>query len=57
MDNLEKFLGFDLLPAVFVGQWFSVFEDLANIIIYIIVSVLTKVILNIIEKRASNAKL
>ena len=51
MDNLEKFLGFDLLPAVFVGQWFSVFEDLANIIIYIIVSVLTKVLLNLIEKK------
>lgn len=51
MDNLEKFLGFDLLPAVFVGQWFSVFEDFANIVIYIVVSVITKVVLNLLEHK------
>lgn len=50
-DDTEKFITTDLLPALIVGQWVSVVEDATNIIIYIVVSVLTKVILNVIEKK------
>ena len=57
MNDYEKFLTTDLLPAIIVGQCVSVFEDISNIVIYIIVSVITKVILNLIEKKESNAKL
>lgn len=57
MNDYEKFLTTDLLPAIIVGQWVSVFEDISNIVIYIIISVITKVILNLIEKKESNAKL
>ena len=50
MNNAEKFVTTDLLPAFFVGQWVSVVEDITNIIVYVLVSVLRKVILSIIEK-------
>lgn len=51
MDNMDRFLTTDLLPAVIVGQWVSVVEDITNIVIYVLVSVLTKVILNLIESK------
>ena len=51
MDNMDRFLITDLLPAVIVGQWVSVVEDITNIVIYVLVSVLTKVILNLIESK------
>ena len=54
MNEYEKFLTTDLLPAFVVGQWVSVFEDVANILIYIVVSVATKVILNLIERKTKN---
>ena len=50
MNDGEKFIATDLMPAFIVGQWVSVVEDLTNIIVYVLVSVLTKVILNILEK-------
>lgn len=54
MNDYEKFITTDLLPAFLVGQWVSVFEDVANIAIYIVVSVSTKVILNLLERRSKN---
>lgn len=48
---MEKFVATDLLPAVIVGQWVSVVEDITNIIIYVLVSVLTKVIINLIQNK------
>jgi|GEM_PF-7095900 len=51
MNDAQKFLTTDLLPAFFVGQWVSVVEDITNIIVYVLVSVLTKVIMNLIEKK------
>lgn len=51
MNDGEKFIATDLMPALIVGQWVSVVEDLTNIIVYVLVSVLTKVILNILEKK------
>lgn len=51
MNDSQKFVTTDLLPAFFVGQWVSVVEDITNIIVYVLVSVLTKVILSIIEKK------
>lgn len=51
MNETQKFLTTDLLPAVFVGQWVSVVEDITNIIIYVVVSVVTKVLLNILEEK------
>ena len=41
----------DFLPALIVGQWVSVVEDVTNIFIYIVVSVITKVIINLIERK------
>ncbi len=57
MNDYQKFVTTDLLPAFVVGQWVSVFEDVANIAIYIVVSVTTKVILNILERRSKNVNL
>lgn len=51
MNDSQKFLTTDLLPAFLVGQWVSVVEDITNIIVYVVISVLTKVIINIIEKK------
>ena len=39
------------MPALIVGQCVSVVEDVTNIFIYIVVSVATKVILNLIERK------
>ena len=47
MNDVQKFLTTDLLPAVIVGQWVSVVEDVTNIIVYVLVSVITKVIINL----------
>lgn len=52
MNDSQKFLTTDLLPAFVVGQWVSVVEDLTNIIVYVLVSVITKVVLNIIENKS-----
>ena len=54
MNDSQKFLTTDLLPAFFVGQWVSVVEDITNIVVYVLVSVLTKVIINIIEKKEND---
>lgn len=51
MNDVQKFLTTDLLPAVIVGQWVSVVEDVTNIIVYVLVSVITKVIINLIERK------
>lgn len=51
MNDAQKFLTTDLLPAVIVGQWVSVVEDVTNIIVYVLVSVITKVIINLIERK------
>lgn len=51
MNDSQKFLTTDLLPAVIVGQWVSVVEDVTNIIVYVLVSVITKVIINLIERK------
>lgn len=51
MNEEQKFIVADFLPALVVGQWVSVVEDVTNIFIYIVVSVLTKVILNLIERK------
>lgn len=56
MNESQKFLTTDLLPAFFVGQWVSVVEDVTNIVIYVLVSVLTKVVLNLIEKNDIHTK-
>ena len=57
MDEGHKFIMTDFLPALIVGQWVSVVEDVTNIFIYIVVSVITKVVLNLMERRSNNAKL
>lgn len=54
MNDSQKFLTTDLLPAFFVGQWVSVVEDVTNIVIYVLVSVLTRVVLNILEKKEND---
>ena len=51
MNDAQKFLTTDLLPAVIVGQWVSVVEDVTNIIVYVLVSFITKVIINLIERK------
>ena len=51
MNDAQKFLTTDLLPAVIVGQWVSVVEDVTNIIVYVLVSVITKVIINLNERK------
>ena len=51
MNDAQKFLTTDLVPAVIVGQWVSVVEDVTNIIVYVLVSVITKVIINLIERK------
>lgn len=51
MDEGHKFIMTDFLPALIVGQWVSVVEDVTNIFIYIVVSVITKVIINLIERK------
>ena len=56
MYDYERFFATDFVPALIVGQWVSVVEDVSNILIYIVVSVCTKVIINLIERR-ENAKL
>ena len=56
MNDGEKFLATDLMPALIVGQWVSVVEDVTNIVIYVLVSVLTKVVLNLIEKNDIHTK-
>ncbi len=54
MNEAQKFLITDLLLAFVVGQWVSVVEDITNIIVYVLVSVITKVILNLLEKKENN---
>lgn len=54
MNESQKFLTTDLLPAFFVGQWVSVVEDITNIVVYVLVSVLTKVVLNVLEKKEND---
>lgn len=54
MNEGQKFITTDLLPALIVGQWVSVVEDATNILVYIVVSVLTKVILNLIERKGKS---
>lgn len=56
MNDTQKFLTTDLLPAVVVGQWVSVVEDITNILVYVLVSVLTKVVLNIMEKKKNDIR-
>ena len=56
MNDTQKFLTTDLLPAFVVGQWVSVVEDITNIIVYVLVSVLTKVVLNIMEKKKNDIR-
>lgn len=51
MNEGQKFITTDLLPAFVVGQWVSVVEDVTNIVIYVVVSVATKVILNLLERK------
>ena len=56
MDEGHKFFVTDFLPALVVGQCVSVVEDVTNIFIYIVVSVTTKVILNLLEKKEKCCK-
>lgn len=56
MNDTQKFLTTDLLPAFVVGQWVSVVEDITNILVYVLVSVLTKVVLNIMEKKKNDVR-
>ena len=55
MYDYERFFATDFIPALIVGQWVSVVEDVSNILIYIVVSVCTKVIINLIERKEKNA--